>query len=75
MANEKSWWQKHWKSLMIVVTVTFAVFYVAVFASVWHDRNYKSDFWPNFFLVSGVIVGLAIIAGWVYGWTTQNRRR
>jgi len=75
MSNEnKSWLQKYWKDLMLVVTVTFVVFYVAVFSGVWADRNYKTDFWPNFFMVSGIVLGVAILVGWAIGWTSQNRK-
>lgn len=75
MSENKSWLQKNWKDLLLVVTVTFVVFYVAVFSGVWADRNYKSDFWPNFFMVSGIVLGVAIIAGWVIGFTSQNKRK
>lgn len=76
MANEnKSWWQKHWKDALLAITVGFVVFYVAVFASVWHDRNYKSDFWPDFFLWTGICLGAAIIIGWLIGWNSQNKRK
>lgn len=75
MSENKSWLQKNWKDLLLVITVTFVVFYVAVFSGVWADRNYKSDFWPNFFMVSGIVLGVAIIAGWVIGFTSQNKRK
>ena len=61
--------------MLLVITLVFVVFYVAVFAGVWADRNYRTDFWPNFFKWSGIILGVAILAGWVIGWTTQNRRK
>lgn len=76
MSNEsKSWIKKHWKSLLGTITVVFVVFYVAVFASVWHDRNYESDFWPNFFKWTGIILGVALFVAWVIGWTSQNKRK
>jgi protein-S-isoprenylcysteine O-methyltransferase Ste14 len=75
MANEKkTWLQKYWKDLLLTITVVFVVFYVAVFSGVWADRNYKTDFWPNFFKWTGIILGILILAGWVVGWTSQNRR-
>jgi hypothetical protein len=73
--EKKSWFQKYWKDLMLVASAAFAVFYVCVFAGVWGDRNYKSDFWPDFFKWSAIIIGVAIVGGWVYGWTTQNRKK
>lgn len=73
--ENKSWLRKYWKDLLLVITVAFVVFYVAVFSGVWADRNYKTDFWPNFFMVSGIVLGVAIIAGWVIGFTSQNKRR
>lgn len=75
MSNQKSWFQKYWKDLLLTITVGFVVFYVAVFSGVWADRNYKSDFWPNFFKWSGIVLGIAIVCGWIYGWTTLNRRK
>lgn len=75
MANEKkTWLQKYWKDLLLTFTVAFVVFYVAVFSGVWADRNYKTDFWPNFFKWSGIILGVAIVVGWVVSWTSQNKR-
>lgn len=73
--EKKSWLRKYWKDLLLVITVAFVVFYVAVFSGVWADRNYKTDFWPNFFMVSGIVLGVAIIAGWVIGFASQNKRR
>jgi hypothetical protein len=76
MSNEnKSWLSRNWKDLLLVITVTFVVFYVAVFSGVWADRNYKTDFWPDFFKWSGIILGVAILVGWVVGWTSQNRKK
>lgn len=75
MANEKSWFQKYWKDLLLVVTLVFVVFYVAVFAGVWGDRNYKTDFWPDFFKWSGIILGVGIIAGWAIAWAGQNKKK
>jgi protein-S-isoprenylcysteine O-methyltransferase Ste14 len=76
MANEKkTWLQKYWKDLLLTITVVFVVFYVAVFSGVWADRNYKTDFWPNFFKWTGIILGILILAGWVVGWASQNRRK
>lgn len=73
--EKKSWLAKYWKDLLLVITVTFVVFYVAVFSGVWADRNYKTDFWPNFFMVSGIVLGVGILAGWIIGFTTQNRKK
>jgi succinate dehydrogenase hydrophobic anchor subunit len=75
MANEKSWFQKYWKDLLKVVTAVFVVFYVSVFAGVWGDRNYSSDFWPNFFKWSAIILGIVLLAGWAVLWAGQNKRR
>lgn len=75
MSEQKSWLAKYWKDLLLTITVVFVVFYVAVFSGVWADRNYKSDFWPNFFKWTGIILGVAILAGWVIGFTTQNKRK
>jgi uncharacterized membrane protein len=75
MANEKSWFQKYWKDLLLVITLVFVVFYVTVFAGVWGDRNYKSDFWPDFFKWTGIILGIAIVAGWIVGWIKQDKKR
>lgn len=76
MANEnKSWLQKYWKDLLLTITIVFVVFYVAVFSGVWADRNYKTDFWPDFFKWSGIILGVAIFVGWVIGWNSQNRKK
>lgn len=75
MSNEKkSWLSKYWKDLLLTITVVFVVFYVSVFHSVWADRNYKTDFWPNFFKWTGIILGVAIVIGWVVGYVKQDER-
>lgn len=66
--------KKYWKDTLLVITVVFLVFYVAVFSGVWADRNYKNDFWPDFFMWSGIIIGIAICVCWVIGWVSQNRK-
>lgn len=73
MADNKSWFATYWKDLLKVITVVFAVFYVAVFSGVWADRNYKSNFWPDFFMWSGIGVGVLLLIGWVIMWTSQNK--
>lgn len=76
MANEKkTWLQKYWKDLLLAITLVFVAFYVAVFSGVWADRNYKTDFWPNFFKWTGIVLGIAIVAGWIVGFIKQGRRR
>lgn len=72
--EKKSWLSKYWKDLLLVITVAFVVFYVSVFSSVWHDRNYKSDFWPNYFKWTGIALGVAIVIGWVVGYVKQDER-
>jgi len=75
MSENKSWLQKYWKDLLLVITLVFVVFYVAVFSGVWADRNYKTDFWPNFFKWSGIVLGVGILIGWVVAWIGQNRKK
>lgn len=75
MSENKSWLQKYWKDLLLTITVVFVVFYVAVFSGVWADRNYKTDFWPNFFKWTGIILGVAILIGWAIGFTSQNKKK
>lgn len=76
MSNEKqSFWKRYGKDILKTATAVYLVFYVAVFAWVWSDRNYNSDFWPDFFLYSGIAFGVLIIVGWAIGWAGQNRRR
>ena len=75
MSNEnKSWFQKYWKDLLKVVTAIFLVFYVAVFSGVWADRNYETNFWPNFFEYSGYIVGVGLLILWIIAWTKKGKR-
>lgn len=74
MANEKSWFEKHWKTLLIALVAVFLVFYVAAFHDVWADRNYKTNFWPNFFKWSGIIVGGGMAVAWAISWFGQNKR-
>lgn len=62
--GNKTWFQKYWKTLLLVLAAAFAVFYVAVFSGVWADRNYKTNFWPEFFMWSGIIIGGGMFAGW-----------
>jgi hypothetical protein len=69
-----NWFKKYWKDLLYTVTAIFAVFYVTVFAGVWGDRNYESNFWPNFFTVSGIVVGAVLIVGWVILWTSKRNK-
>lgn len=72
--NKKSWLSENWKDLLLTITVTFVVFYVAVFSGVWADRNYKSDFWPDFFKWTGIILGVLICIGWAVGWIKQKNK-
>lgn len=75
MANSnQSWFQKYWKQLLLVLGVVFLVFYVAVFAGVWADRNYKTNFWPNFFQWSAIIVGGGMVVAWAISWFGQKKR-
>jgi uncharacterized membrane protein len=71
--QKKSWLKENWKDLMLVITVAFLIFYVAVFSGVWADRDYKSNFWPNFFMVTGIVIGVGICVGWVIGFRSQRR--
>lgn len=73
--EKKSWLSRNWKDLLLTITVVFLVFYVAVFSGVWADRNYKTDFWPDFFMVTGIVIGVLIVAGWAIGFATQNKRK
>jgi uncharacterized membrane protein len=73
--NEKTWFQKYWKTLLVVLVVIFLVFYVSAFSGVWADRNYKTNFWPNFFMWSAIIIGGGMFVGWVIGWIGQNRKK
>ena len=73
MAQKKSWLAENWKDLLKVITVAFLVFYVAVFAGVWADRNYKTDFWPDFFKWTGISVGVILVVAWVMFWSNTRR--
>ena len=75
MANEKTWFQRYWKQLLLVITVVFLVFYVAAFAGVWGDRNYKTNFWPGFFKWSAIVVGGTMVVAWAISWFGQNKRK
>jgi hypothetical protein len=75
MANEKTWFQKHWKSLLIALTAIFLVFYVAAFSGVWADRNYKTNFWPGFFMWSAIVIGGGMVVAWAISWFGQNKRK
>lgn len=72
--EKKSWFGKYWKDLLKVLTAVFAVFYVSVFAGVWGDRNYKTNFWPDFFLYSAIGIGLLLFIGWIIMWTSSGRK-
>ena len=72
--QKKSWLGKYWKDLLKVVTAIFLVIYVAALSGVWADRNYSSNFWPNFFEYSGYIIGGLLLIGWVVLWTGQKKR-
>lgn len=75
MTKIKLWFAENWKDLLKVVTALFAVFYVAVFAGVWEDRNYTSNFWPNFFKWTRIAIGAAIVIGWCVLWFGGNKKR
>lgn len=62
------------KDALKVVTAIFLVFYAAAFAWVWADRDYKSDFWPNFFMYSGIVVLVVLIVAWAIAWNSNKRK-
>lgn len=63
------------RDILIAITAIFLVGYVAVFSGVWSDRNYNSNFWPNFFEYSGYVVGAALLIGWIIWWTSGNNKK
>lgn len=73
MAQQKSWFRRNLKGLLIIATAIFLVFYASVFAWVWADRNYKNNFWSDFFTYSGVVVLVALLGGWAYLWASDRR--
>lgn len=78
MVNEndnRSFFQRNWKQLLLALTAIFIVFYVAVFASVWGDRNYKTDFWPDFFKWSAIVIGGGMFVIWLISWIAGGRKR
>lgn len=72
--QNKSWFSKYWKQLLGVLAVVFLVFYVAAFAGVWADRNYKTNFWPNFFMWSAIVIGGGMFVGWAISYFGKGRR-
>ena len=74
MANEKTFFQKYWKQVLLVLAVVFLVFYVAVFSGVWGDRNYKGNFWPGFFQWSAIIIGGGMLVVWAIGYFGKWKR-
>lgn len=75
MENQnKSWFSKYWKQALLVLVVIFAVFYVTVFSGVWGDRNYKTDFWPDFFKWSAIIIGGGMFTIWAIGFIGKGRK-
>lgn len=63
------------RDILIAITAIFLVGYVAVFSSVWSDRNYNSDYWPNFFEYSGYVVGVGLLVGWIIFWTSGKNKK
>jgi hypothetical protein len=75
MANEsKTFFERFWKQILGVITVVFLVFYVAVFSSVWGDRNYASDFWPDFFKWSAIVIGGGMAIIWAIGYFGKRKK-
>jgi len=72
--NHMNWIKTYWKDLLKVVTAVFAIFYVAVFAGVWEDIA-ETSFWWSFWQVSRIVIALALVVGWVFLWTSQNKRK
>lgn len=72
--KNKTWFQKFWKQLLLVLVVTFLVFYVAAFNQVWADRNYKTNFWPHFFTWSAIIIGGGMFVVWAIGFFGKPRK-
>lgn len=72
--SNNSWFKRNLKDILITATLIFLVFYASTFAWVWADRNYKSDFWPNFFMYSGIVVLVVLIIGWAILWNSNKRK-
>ena len=75
VTEKKSWFAKYWKDLLKVITAVFLVGYAAVWAFVWADRNYKNNFWSDFFEYSGYAVGVLLLIGWVILWASQKKKQ
>lgn len=72
--DNKSWFQKHWKQILLLLVAIFTVFYVTVFSGVWADRNYKTDFWPDFFKWSAIVIGGGMFVVWLISWLGNRKR-
>lgn len=60
------------KDILLTITGIFLVFFVAVFGWVWADRNYKSDFWPNFWYWCIGIAAAVILFFWLRYWSRKK---
>jgi hypothetical protein len=67
--------RRYRRDILIAITAVFLVFYVAAFSGVWGDRNYKTNFWPNFFEYSGYVVGVLLLTGWAIWWFGGNSKK
>jgi hypothetical protein len=59
----------HFKDILLIVTAIFLVFFVAVFAWVWTDRNYAAGSpWPTIWTIAGIVVAVSLLGLWLYYW-------
>lgn len=73
--DNRTWFQKYWKQLLLILAAVFIVFYVAVFAGVWGDRNYKTNFWPGFFKWSAIVIGGGMFVIWAISWMAGGNKK
>lgn len=67
--------RKRLRDILILITAIFLVGYAAVFSGVWADRNYNSNFWPNFFEYSGYVVAVGLLILWCVFWFSGNNKK
>lgn len=64
--------KEYLKDWLYVLTAIVAVFGAVIFPGLSDYANHS--FWWKFWDIATIVCILTVIGGWVYFWTTQNKR-
>lgn len=72
MAQNKTWWQKYRKDVLLALAVIAAVA-VAVLGWHWTDTANRT-FWSTFWAAAAVVCLVGLLGGWVYLWNKDRKK-